>query len=169
MKKNIVLTALLAVCFCHLKAQPDDRIPTTLASQFAADFPHATNPRWTQASGVTLASFFSDGEVYVAYYDASERRIAIARKIAEPSLLPLLVRQALDESCEKLGAGTKQGPIFELVIGNTARYVVTVEGRKKMCTFTFDSMGNRTVKNMRTITRPGAETPTPMIAREPQF
>jgi hypothetical protein len=169
MKKNVVLTAMLAICLCHLQAQPEDRITTTLASQFAADFPKATNARWTKSSGVTLASFLSDGEVFIAYYDASEQHIATARKVAEPDKLPLLVRQALDESCKKLGEKTQMGPIFELVIGSSTRYIVSVEGQEKTCTFRFDTMGNRAIVDKRPTTRHGATTPTPYLARDPRL
>ncbi|HLT80937.1 MAG TPA: hypothetical protein VKZ86_07895 [Cyclobacteriaceae bacterium] len=168
MKKTIVLTALLAACFCHLQAQPEDRIPTTLATRFAADFPHADSPRWTRdVSGVALASFQSNGEVMVAYYDAREHRIATARKVAQPQL-PLLVRNALDESVNKLGSDTRMGPIFELVIASATHYIVSVEGREKTCTFKFDPTGNRTVMHKRASTRPGAAAPQPYLARQPK-
>lgn len=167
MKKNLVLTAMLAVCLCHLQAQPENRITTSLAEKFAADFPHAINPRWKHVSGVSLASFLSNGEVYVAYYNAGERRIATARKIATPTMLPLLVRQALEESCNRLGEDAKMGPIFELVIGNSTRYIVSAEGKKTMCTFKFDTMGNRAVLAKRPATQYATPTPAPYIALKP--
>lgn len=169
MKKNIILTVMLAVCLCHLKAQPEESISPTLASKFADEFPYATNLRWTQGPGVTMASFLSEGECLIAYYDAGEQRVAIGRKVAEAIQLPILVRDALSESCKKLGEGIRMGPIFELAMDNSTLYVVSVEGDDKVCTFKFDTMGNRTLVSKRPAGRGNLATPTPYIAREPRF
>jgi hypothetical protein len=168
MKKTIALIAMLVVSFCRLQAQSEDRISTSLAAKFAAEFPRATNPRWTHDEGFALASFLADGDYYVAYYDKSEQRIALARKVADAELLPLHVKQALDESCEKLGDSIRMGPIFELVTAGTTHYIVSVEGREKTCTFSIDPTGNRTVMDKRPTQRFQAGAPEPYIAREPR-
>ncbi|MDV3307243.1 MAG: hypothetical protein LOY03_00295 [Cyclobacteriaceae bacterium] len=169
MKTYVALTAILAACFCHVHAQPENSLSTSLETRFAADFPDATNTRWTHTSNVTLASFLSKGEVYVAYYDAKENPIATARRIMEPTLLPLLVRQALGESCQRLGGDIKMGPIFELVIAHSTQYIVSVEGPKMTYTFKFDTMGNRAVLKKGPTRRYGEAIPAPYLARDPRF
>ncbi|HEY8513789.1 MAG TPA: hypothetical protein VIL31_17655 [Cyclobacteriaceae bacterium] len=168
MKKTIVLLAMLVVSFCRLQAQSEDRISNSLAAKFAADFPDATDPRWARDEGFDLAYFFSDGNLYVAYYDKTENRVALARKVASRTQLPLHVQQALDESCEKLGDSTRLGPIFELITAGSTHYVVSVEGREKTCTFSFDPSGNRAIMEKRPTQRYGPGAPEPYIAREPR-
>ncbi len=149
MKTNVVLTAILAICLCHAQAQPEALISPSLADKFAAEFPDATNLRWTIASGVTLASFLSGDQFLIVYYDTGGQRLATERKVSDPILLPILVRQALDKSCDRLGTDIRMGPVFELVIGSSTQYLVSVENREKIYALKFDTMGNRTVMNKR--------------------
>jgi hypothetical protein len=160
MKKTIALIAMLVVSFCRLQAQSENRISNSLAAKFA------TSPRWTHDEGFALALFQSDGEVYVAYYDKSETRIALARKVTRTDQLPLHVKDALDKSCDDLGDSIKMGPIFELITASSTNYVVTVEGRAKTCTFRFDPMGNRIVMSKKPTRHYEGGIPEPVIARD---
>src|SRR5690606_22363799 len=121
MKKTIALIAMLVVSFCRLQAQSENRISNSLAAKFAADFPHATSPRWTHDEGYALAPFQSDaeGNVYLAYFDNAVPRIALGPQPARTQVLPDRVMATAAPPARHFGTSTLSGRAFHVCPNRT--------------------------------------------------
>ena len=151
MKKHIIIAAVLSlICLNNLFAQEKAPVNATVIRSFESEFSEASNLRWEpQQRGILLAKFRFENESWIAYYSREGTLITSGRKVESPNLLPIKVKNALENVQDKYEQkyGTfARGTVFEMTTDNGTEYFIPLENVRMSVLVSINDSGISTVE-----------------------
>lgn len=160
MKKTIIIAAVLFMnCGATLHAQDSVEVTRLIAKSFQDEFAGASKVVWTKADHLSLARFFYEGSVWLAYFDQNGDLYSSGRKINDVNQLPLQIQRGISKARDS--QERKFGPIdtsyaIEMIGEGTTRYYVPMANNNVKLLVTVDNAGNASVSKKQIMDTPAA-------------